>query len=326
MKKRQTNKKDSLPAVPFRTRLHKDLMYIRRHPGMYLMIIPALTVLLIYKFIPYYGILIAFKDYNIFAGKNPLDAIAASDWVGFYWFEKLFKGKDFMKVLMNTLIINFEKIVWIFPIPILCAIMLNEIGHRAYKRLTQTVIYIPHFFSWVIVYGIFLSLLSSSGVVNGFLQALGFEKIGFFTDTSVFRGVLVFTEGWKSIGHTTIVYLAAITGLDMELFDAARVDGAGRLKQIWHITIPGILPSIVLMLILKVGHILDHGFEQVLLFYNSTVYDVADIIQTYVYRQGIGRMEFSYSAALGLFNSVVAFVLIVGANAISRKTLHRSIW
>ena len=159
MKKRQTNKKDSLPAVPFRTRLHKDLMYIRRHPGMYLMIIPALTVLLIYKFIPYYGILIAFKDYNIFAGKNPLDAIAASDWVGFYWFEKLFKGKDFMKVLMNTLIINFEKIVWIFPIPILCAIMLNEIGHRAYKRLTQTVIYIPHFFSWVIVYGIFLSLI-----------------------------------------------------------------------------------------------------------------------------------------------------------------------
>ena len=142
----------------------------------------------------------------------------------------------------------------------------------------------------------------------------------------MFRGVLVFTEGWKSIGHTTIVYLAAITGLDMELFDAARVDGAGRLKQIWHITIPGILPSIVLMLILKVGHILDHGFEQVLLFYNSTVYDVADIIQTYVYRQGIGRMEFSYSAALGLFNSVVAFVLIVGANAISRKTLHRSIW
>ncbi len=322
----KAKKKDASLKAPLKTRLRQDLKYIRRHPAMYLMVVPGLTVLLIHKFIPYYGILIAFKDYNIFAGKNPLDAIGASEWVGTYWFEKLFSGRDFMKVLKNTLIINFSKILWIFPIPILCAIMLNEIERKTYKRLVQTVIYVPHFFSWVIVYGIFLSLLATSGVVNELLIALGFNKINFFTNTEVFRGILVFTEGWKSIGHTAIVYLAAITGLDMELFDAARVDGAGRLKQIWHITLPGILPSIVLMLILKVGHILDHGFEQVLLFYNSTVYEVADIIQTYVYRQGIGRMEFSYSAALGLFNSVVAFILIVGANAISKKTLHRSIW
>lgn len=300
--------------------------YIRCHPVMYLMLIPGLFFLFIYKFWPLYGILMAFKDYQIFRGDNPMQAIALSDWVGFAHFERLFAGDQFFKVLRNTLEINLMKILWIFPIPILAAILLNEIRNVVYKKLTQTLIYVPYFFSWVIIFGIFYSLLGNYGIVNEILVLLGGERIGFFTDTNIFRSVLVFTEGWKEVGYNTIIYLAAITGIDQGLYEAAKVDGANKWRQIWHITIPGILPTVVLMLILKVGNILNTGFEQVLVFYNAAVYEVADIIQTYVYRLGIGQMNFSLATAVGLFNSVVALILIMGCNAICRKTLKRSIW
>lgn len=300
--------------------------YVRRHPMMYLMLIPGLFFLFIYKFAPLYGILIAFKDYNIFAGSNPIDAIAKSPWVGFSNFERLFKSSEFIKVLVNTLIINGMKILFLFPIPIICAILLNEIRNKAFRKLSQTAIYVPYFFSWVVVFGIFYSLFGSYGVVNNVIAALGHARIKFFTDTGIFRWLLVFTEGWKEIGYNTVIYLAAITGIDIALYEAASVDGANKWKQIWHVTMPGLLPTIVLMFILKVGYILDTGFEQVLVFYNPAVYDVADIIQTYVYRLGMGQMDFPLSTALGLFNSVVAFVLIVSANMISKKLIHRSIW
>ena len=300
--------------------------YVRRHPMMYLMLIPGLFFLFIYKFAPLYGILIAFKDYNIFAGSNPIDAIAKSPWVGFANFERLFKSSEFIKVLVNTLIINGMKILFLFPIPIICAILLNEIRNKAFRKLSQTAIYVPYFFSWVVVFGIFYSLFGSYGVVNNVIAALGHARIKFFTDTGIFRWLLVFTEGWKEIGYNTVIYLAAITGIDIALYEAASVDGANKWKQIWHVTMPGLLPTIDLMFILKVGYILDTGFEQVLVFYNPAVYDVADIIQTYVYRLGMGQMDFPLSTALGLFNSVVAFVLIVSANMISKKLIHRSIW
>ena len=300
--------------------------YVRRHPMMYLMLIPGLFFLFIYKFAPLYGILIAFKDYNIFAGSNPIDAIAKSPWVGFANFERLFNSSEFIKVLANTLIINGMKILFLFPIPIICAILLNEIRNKADRQLSQTASYVPYFFSWVVVFGIFYSLYGSYGVVNNVIAALGHARIKFFTDTGIFRWLLVFTEGWKEIGYNTVIYLAAITGIDIALYEAASVDGANKWKQIWHVTMPGLLPTIVLMFILKVGYILDTGFEQVLVFYNPAVYDVADIIQTYVYRLGMGQMDFPLSTALGLFNSVVAFVLIVLANMISKKLIHRSIW
>ena len=300
--------------------------YVRRHPMMYLMLIPGLFFLFIYKFAPLYGILIAFKDYNIFAGSNPIDAIAKSPWVGFANFERLFKSSEFIKVLVNTLIINGMKILFLFPSALICAILLNEIRNKAFRKLSQTAIYVPYFFSWVVVFGIFYSLFGSYGVVNNVIAALGHARIKFFTDTGIFRWLLVFTEGWKEIGYNTVIYLAAITGIDIALYEAASVDGANKWKQIWHVTMPGLLPTIVLMFILKVGYILDTGFEQVLVFYNPAVYDVADIIQTYVYRLGMGQMDFPLSTALGLFNSVVAFVLIVSANMISKKLIHRSIW
>ncbi|MGJ4851996.1 ABC transporter permease [Bacillota bacterium Meth-B3] len=312
--------------IPFRNKVHNFFVYFRRHPTLYLMLVPGLIFLIVYKFAPLYGILMAFKDYNIFAGANPIDAISKSPWVGMQNFDKLFASSQFGKVLANTLIINGYKILFLFPIPIVCAMLLHEIRNKAYKRLLQTSIYVPYFFSWVIVFGIFYSLLGSYGIVNGAIAALGLERVRFFTDIGLFRGLLVFTEGWKEIGYNTVIYLAAITAIDPGLYEAARIDGAGKWRLIWHITLPGLTPTIVLMLILKVGYILDTGFEQVLVFYNPAVYDVADIIQTYVYRLGMGQMNFAQSTALGLFNSVIAFVLIVGANAVSKKLLNRSIW
>ncbi len=300
--------------------------YMREHYLLYIMLVPGLFFLIVYKFLPLYGITIAFKDYSIFAGNNPLDAIAKSDWVGLQHFERLFASSSFVKVLLNTLIINAYKIVFLFPIPIICAILLNEIRNKVYRRLAQTAIYIPYFFSWVVTFGIFYSLLGTYGIVNSGLAVLGFERISFFSNPNVFRGLLVFTEGWKEIGWNTVIYLAAITGIDISLYEAARVDGASKLRQIWHITLPGMASTIILMLILKIGYILDTGFEQILVFYNATVYDVADVIQTYVYRMGLGQSDFALGTALGLFNSVVAFILIVGANSISKKILHKSIW
>lgn len=307
-------------------KVHEFFIYVKHHPVMYLMLMPGLFFLFLYKLAPLYGILIAFKDYNIFLGNSPINAIGLSEWVGFAHFERLFANSQFLKVISNTLIINGMKILWLFPLPILCAILLNEIRNSSYRKFTQTAIYIPYFFSWVVIFGIFYSLFGSYGIVNTAITALHGTRIGFFTDTGIFRGMLVFTEGWKEVGYNTVIYLAAITGIDLTLYEAARVDGASKWRQIWNITLPGLLPTIVLMLILKVGYILETGFEQVLVFYNPAVYDVADIIQTYVYRLGMGQMDFPLSTALGLFNSVVAFILIVGANAVSRKLLGRSIW
>ena len=310
----------------FRSKCRKTWLYIKHHPTMYLMLLPGLFFLFIYKLLPLYGIQIAFRDYNIFLGDNPIDAIAKSDWIGLKYFQRLFSSSQFFKVLRNTLVISCLKIIFIFPLPIICAILLNEVHKKVYHRIVQTVIYIPYFFSWVLIYGVFYTIVSSYGVINTIITSLGFERINFLTDPGNFLGLIVFTEGWKETGYNTIIYLASITSIDTTLYDAAKVDGANKWKQIWHITLPGLLPTIVLMLILRIGNILNAGFEQILVFYNPAVYNTADIIDTYVYRIGLGQMDFSLSSAMSLFNSVVAFILIVGANTISKKLLHRSIW
>lgn len=313
-------------ASRFARKLHRGANYFRQHWMLYFMLLPGLFFLFVYKLLPLWGLQIAFKDYKMFAADTPWNAITASSWVGLKHFRKLFGSSQFLKVLRNTLEINFLKILCLFPLPILCAILLNEIRSRIYQKLCQTMIYVPYFFSWVLIFGIFYSLLGSYGIVNSALNALGSKRINFFGDQRVFRWILVFTEGWKEIGYNTVIYLAAITGIDTTLYEAAKMDGANKFSQIRHITLPGLLPTIVLMLILKVGYILTTGFEQVLVFYNPSVYDVADIIETYVYRIGLGQADFSLATALGLFNAVVAFILIIGANTVSRKTLGRSIW
>ncbi len=301
--------------------------YFRRNYDLYLILIPGVIYLLIFKLLPLYGISIAFVDYNIFAGNNPIQAIRESDFVGFDQFRRIFAREEFLVAFRNTLVISFLKIGLLFPLPIILALIVNSLRSVPYKKAVQTVIYLPHFFSWVVVAGMFMTLLSTSGPVNSILMSMGLkEPIPFFMSQPVFRGLLIFTEGWKEAGWGTIVYLAAIAGIDQELYEAAVIDGARKFQQLLHITLPSLLSTIVLMLILRVGSVMDAGFTQIFVMYNPTVYAVSDIIQTYVYRMGLGQMDFSLGSAAGLFNSVVGFVLVVSSNWVSHRALGRSIW
>jgi len=302
------------------------LAYLKTNYDMYLLLIPGLLFVLVFNYLPMYGITLAFKDFNMFAGNNPFTSLLASPWVGMEHFENVFGRADFKQALGNTLLISVYKLVFLFPLPILLAILLNELRVAWFKKVLQTVLYLPHFLSWAVVSGIFVTLLGSTGIVNQFLEAATGNTISFLMDKSVFRTVLVATDGWKDIGWSSIIYLAAITGIDQEQYEAATVDGASKLQKIVYITLPGIAPTILLLLILKVGHILDAGFEQIFIMYNPTVYEVADIIGTYVYRMGLGQMNFSLGTAVGLFNSVVAFVLIVTANSLAKRFMKKSIW
>jgi putative aldouronate transport system permease protein len=329
-KQSKINGNAQLPTVRLgqsgRKGLSPSIRYMREYYPLYLMSLPGLAVLLLFKIIPLYGLTLAFKDFNMFAGDNVIDSIIKSDWVGWAHFEKIFTRPEFLLIIANTLIISIYKLAFLFIMPIVLALLLNEVRQVFFKRTIQTLVYMPHFLSWVVVFGLFYTLLGSFGVVNQLLSDLGWQKISFFTDPELFRSLLVVSEGWKETGWSTIIFLAAMTSISPELYEAAVIDGAGRYKRMWHITIPGILPVIVLIFILKVGHVLNAGFEQVLAMYNPAVYEVADIIQTYVYRVSLGRMDFSMGTAFGLFESVVAFILIVGSNSVSRRVLGRSIW
>ena len=302
------------------------LHYFKLHPTLYLMLVPGLICLAIFEFTPYYGLQIAFKDFNIFLGDNAYDAIRLSEWNNFATFKSLFGDSHFWKVLRNTLYINALRIFFLFPIPIFIAIFLKEVTSKLLKRCTQTMIFVPYFFSWVVIHGIFTSLLGTYGMINSLLELFGVDKMKFFSDPNLFIGVLMFTDGWKSVGYNAIVFIAAGMAIPTEQYEAAKIDGASKWQEIWHITIPAILPTIILMLILRIGNILGKGFEQVLLFYNVTVYDVADIIQTWIFRNGIGKMDFSRSTALGLFNAVVSAILVITSNWISTKTVKKGIW
>ena len=319
-----------LPSKPDEGRSKPDnnrfWRYFRMNYDLYLMSVPGLIFLVVYKFTPLLGLTLAFKDFNLFAGDNIVDSVIRSPWVGLKHFNRIMEDEAFLRVIGNTLVISLYKLVFLFPVPILIAVSLNELRIRWMKRWVQTIVYLPHFLSWVIIFGLFYSLFGSYGMINQALDALGVKTVSFFSDSSWFRLLLVFTEGWKESGWNTILFLAAMTAIDPQQQEAAVMDGAGRFKRIRHITIPGIVPVILLVFILRLGQILNAGFEQVLVMYNPAVYDVADIIQTFVYRIGLGKMDFSLSTALGLFESVVAFVLIFSSNQLSRRYLGKSIW
>ncbi|CAM3191556.1 ABC transporter permease subunit [Paenibacillus lupini] len=288
---------------------------------MYLLLVPGLIFLLVFKYTPMYGVVIAFQDFNIFSG------IGDSEWVGFEHFQKLIHSDDFFQVLTNTLLISMYKIVLLFPIPIVVALLLNEVRKMLFKRSIQTIIYLPHFLSWVVISGLFVTLLSpTDGLVNQIIIAFGGKPISFLQDNSFFRSVVVFTAGWKEIGWNAIIFIAAIAGIDQEQYEAASIDGAGRIRKMISITLPGIMPTIVLMLILRIGSLLEAGTEQILTMYNPLVYDSGDVIGTYVYRMGLGQQDYSFSTAVGLFNSLVGFILIISGNMLSKKFLKRSIW
>lgn len=293
---------------------------LKKDSGYYLMLLPALSLLIAFKYLPMWGIQIAFREFNIFEG------ISSGEWIGFAQFERLFRSKDFYQILANTCIISVYKIVFLFPLGILIALVLNEIQSSFLKRFTQTLVYIPHFLSWVVIFGLFTSLLSSNGLLNRLAVALGGEAVSYMVSPAWFRTILVVTAGWKECGWNAIVFIAAIAGIEQEMYEAARIDGAGRLRQIWSITIPSILPTILLMLILRIGSLLTAGTEQILTMYSPVVYDVADVIGTYIYRVGLGKMEYSFTTAVGLFESAVGFGLVVAGNYLSRKFADSSIW
>ncbi|WP_438434289.1 ABC transporter permease [Gorillibacterium sp. sgz500922] len=292
-----------------------------RNRDYYLLLIPGLLFLLLFKYAPMYGIVIAFQDFNIF------DGIKDSPWVGLEHFQKLLHSEEFAAVFTNTLLISVYKIVILFPIPIFLALILNEVRLMVFKRTIQTIVYLPHFLSWVIISGLFVTILSpSGGLVNHLIEAIGGKPVNFFMSNDYFRSLVVFTAGWKEVGWNAIVFIAAIAGIEQEQYEAAAIDGAGRIRRMIHITLPGILPTIALMFILRLGSVLDAGTEQILTMYNPIVYKTGDVIGTYVYRVGLGKMDYSFSTAVGLFNSVVGFILVVAGNFVSRKLLNRGIW
>ncbi|MEG0692035.1 MAG: ABC transporter permease subunit [Oscillospiraceae bacterium] len=301
--------------------------YFRCNYDLYLLMVPALVFILIFNILPLCGIAIAFKDYNMFLVKgNPIMSIFASPSVGFKHFVNVFGSIDFLNAFRNTLLISLYKILFIFPLPIMFAVFLNEVRNVKFQKGIQLIVYLPHFLSWVVVAAIFVSLLGSTGIVNNVLTSMGLEPVSFLMDTSKFRSILIISDAWKEIGWSSIIYFAAIAGLDQECYEAGDVDGASRFQKIWYITLPGLMPTIILMLIIRVGQIMDAGFGQIFAMYNPPVYEVADIIGTYVYRMGLGRLEFSTGTAVGLFNSVISMILVLSSNFIARKTTGKGIW
>lgn len=268
-----------------------------------------------------YGIIMAFKDYY------PTLGLSGSEWVGLKHFKTLFTGLYFLPVLKNTIIISIYKLIFGFPAPIILALILNEIKNQRFKKVTQTISYLPHFLSWVIVAGVFIEFLSPSrGLINYVIQALGFEPIYFVTETEWFRTILVGTGIWKGIGWSSIIYLAAISGVDPQLYEVAEIDGAGRLRKIWSITIPTIIPVIIIMLIFASGKIIDDNFQQIYNFLNPKVLSVGDVIETYTYEQGLKDMKYSYATAVGIFKNIISFSLVMFTNYIARKTTDYALW
>ncbi len=302
------------------TRRVSNARYIRLNWQLYLLLLPAVLATLLFKYVPMGGLFIAFQDFNIF------DGIWDSPFAGMKHFANLLTDRYFLLTLRNSFIISFYKLLFIFPLPILLAILLNEVRLLPYKKLVQTTAYLPHFLSWSIVYGVFYTLLTANGPVNDLRHFLGLPRVPYFVTASAFRSVLVFTDAWKTVGWGCIVYLAALTSIDPQQYEAARIDGAGKLRQICHITLPGIRSTVVIMLILRLGSLISAGFEQVFIMYNPTVYDVADILDTYVYRTGLGQQNFSYASAVGLFNSLVSLTLVLSSNWAAKRWFGHSMW
>jgi putative aldouronate transport system permease protein len=297
---------------------------VKMHRFYYYLIIPGMLYFLIFDYIPMFGVLIAFKDISPFEG---VDAIFTSEWVGFKHFVRFWNSYYFWNVMQNTLLISGYKLLFGFPASILLALLLNELRHAVYKRIVQTISYLPHFISTVVVAGLAMMVLSTdSGLINAIIVQFGGEPIHFLGDPVYFRSVLVISHVWQSIGWGSILYLAVMTGIDPGLYEAARMDGAGRMRQAWHITLPGITPVIVIILILSIGGLLNAGFEKVLLLYSPAVYGVADIIDTYVYREGLTKLNYSFATAVGLFKNILAMFLILGANYIAKKMNQTGIW
>lgn len=293
---------------------------LNKNKYLYALIALPVVYYLVFHYAPMYGIIVSFKDYNIVKG------IMGSPWAGFKWYEKFLTDPYFWKVVRNTFLLSLENIIWGFPFPIIIALLLNEVRNRKFKKAIQSVTYLPHFISTVVVCGMLVSILSSDGLVNNIIRALGGETKQFLMYPEYFRTIYVISEIWQKAGWTSIIYLAALTGIDASVLDAATIDGANRMQRIRHVTLPAITPTIATLLIMDLGKMMNLGYEKVLLLYNGSTMETADIIATYVYRRGILQNSFSYATAVGLFQTVIGVVLLVAANKISKKLSETSLW
>ncbi len=286
-----------------------------------LLILPCIIFFLIFAYIPMYGVIIAFKDFRLG------DTIFSAPWVGFQWFREFFNNMYFWRLIKNTLLINIYQLLFGFPIPIIFALVLNEIRLIKFKKTIQTISYMPYFISTVIVVGMLYNFFGvNHGVINNILESMGYERINFFMESKYFRPLYVGSGIWQSFGYSSIIYIAAMSAVDTNLYEAALIDGANRLQQIWHITLPAIKPTIIILLILNIGALMSEGFQKIILMYNPAIYDVADVISTFIYRRGLIAMEYSFSTAIGLFNSVINFSLLIMANTVSKRMTETSLW
>ena len=297
------------------------IRHFKREWQIYAMLAPAIIWFIMFLYQPMYGLQIAFKDYSLFKG------ITASPWVGFEHFETLFSSDQFMRAVKNTFIISGLTLLFGFPAPIILALMFNEVLNQLFKRTSQTIVYLPHFISTVIIAGIVITAFSpSAGIVNTALGWFGIEPIYFLSKAEWFRPIFIGSGIWQEAGFSSIVFLAAIAGVNPSLYESAMVDGASRWQMIWKITLPSILPTILIMLIIRIGNLLEVSFELIILLYQPATYETADVVNTFIYRQGLQGGQYDLAGAAGLFNAVVAFILVMTANTISRRYSRTSLW
>lgn len=302
----------------FRRRLAKTLS---QNKYLFIMITPVLLYYAIFCYGPIYGAIIAFKDFDVSKG------IWGSPWVGLKHFITFFQGPYFMRTLVNTLLISLYTILFGFPAPIIFALLLNEVGSQKFKRVVQTVTYLPHFISMVVICGMIHTFVARNGIITDLFVALGGERGNLLVKPEYFRTIFVASDIWQTFGWGSIVYLSALSNVDVQQYEAAELDGAGRFQKMWHITLPALLPTIVIMFIMRVGHVMTVGFEKIILLYNPNTYDTADVISSFVYRKGLGEShQYSFTTAVGLFTSVVNFVLVVSFNFLSKKLTANSLW
>lgn len=310
-------------SIHERMRIRFELIsnHLRNEWQLYLLLLPTIIWLLVFLYKPMHGLQIGFKDYSIFKG------VAGSPWVGFEHFETLFGNDQFLRALRNTVYISMLSLIFGFPVPIILGLMFNEVLHQFFKKSAQTIVYLPHFISSVIIAGIVMTAFSpSAGIVNTVLGWFGLDTIYFLTKPEWFRPIFIGTTIWQEAGFQSIVFLAAIAGVSPTLYESAVVDGASRWQMIWKITIPSIMPTIIIMLIIRIGNMLEVSFEMIILLYQPATYETADVVNTFIYRQGLQGGQYDLAAAAGLFNAVIAFILVMTANTISKRYSRTSLW
>ena len=301
----------------FSYKLKKDF---KEYKEVYIMLVPVILFYLIFCYKPMYGAIIAFKEFV------PIKGIMGSPWVGVKNFADFFQGEFFFRTLKNTLSISLSSLVWGFPAPIILALLINELKSKAFTKVVQTITYLPYFVSIVVICGMIKDFVSYKGIITNIAVIFGFHQANMLQDSSLFLPIYVISDIWQSVGWGSIIYLAALMGISQDLYEAATIDGANRWKQTLNITIPGIVPTIMVLLILRMGGLLSVGFEKIILLYNPAIYETSDVISSFVYRKGMLEQSWSYSTAVGLFNSVINFILIISANKLSRKFSETSIW